>query len=56
MHARLLRDLVRILEAHQGLLTLDEVEARWESRWVTVEPWRSGGMREAVAFLAECLH
>jgi hypothetical protein len=56
VHARLLRDLVRILEAHQGLLTLDEVEAQWESRWVTPEQWRSAGMREALAFMAECLH
>ena len=56
VHARLLRDLVRILQAQQGLLTLDVVEARWESRWVTAELWRAGGMREAVSFLAECLH
>jgi hypothetical protein len=48
--------LVRILEAHQGLLTLGEVEAQWESRWVTAEQWRGAGMREAVAFMAECLH
>ncbi len=56
VHARLLRDLVRILEAYQGLLTLDQVEAQWESRWVTPELWRSAGIREALAFMAECLH
>lgn len=55
IHARLLRDLVRILAAEQGLLALTSVEAQWESRWVTPQLWRSGGLREAVAFLAECL-
>jgi len=56
VYARLLRDLVRILEAYQGLLTLDDVVAQWESEWTTPVMWRDGGMHAAVAFMVECLH
>ncbi len=55
VYARLLRDLVRIVEASQGLLTLADVEAQWESAWTTPAVWKAGGMREAMAFVSECL-
>lgn len=55
VYARLLRDLVRIVEANQGLLTLDEVERQWEDEWVAPDVWRAGGMREAMVFVSECL-